>query len=206
MDVAILPLAVTMMAGPQEMTAVVLVTHRGAVRVSTAFLVGVTAAMLLGTTITYLLAGALGDLGDPSDEGSTGSAIQYALAALLLLLAIRTYRHREHVEPPKWLGGLLEASPRKAFTMGFLLIFVFPTDVATMLTVGVNLQHNDSSLLEAAPFWALTLLIAALPLLAYLLFRRRAEKAMPKVREWMATNAWLVNIFVLGLFIVLILS
>ena len=206
MDIAILPLAVTMMAGPQEMTAVILVTARDAVRLSTAFLIGVAAAMLLGTTITYLLAGAVGDLGNPDDNGSAGRIIQYALAAVLLFLAIRTYGNREHVEPPKWLGGLLEATPRKALTMGFLLIFVFPTDVATMLTVGVNLQQNDASLLDAWPFWALTFLIAALPFLTFLLFRRRAEQAMPRVRDWLATNAWLVNIFVLGLFIVMLLS
>ena len=97
MDIAILPLAVTMMAGPQEMTAVILVTARDAVRLSTAFLIGVAAAMLLGTTITYLLAGAVGDLGNPDDNGSAGRIIQYALAAVLLFLAIRTYGNREHV-------------------------------------------------------------------------------------------------------------
>jgi hypothetical protein len=29
---------------------------------------------------------------------------------------------------------------------------------------------------------------------------------MPKVRDWLGDNSWLVNIFVLGLFIVMILS
>jgi hypothetical protein len=205
MDIPILPLAVTMMAGPQEMTAIIFVTHPRVVRVSVAFLVGATAAMLLGTTIFYLLADTI-DLGSSSDKGSTGHVIQYVLVALLAALALRTYRNREHVEPPKWLGGLFEASALKALTMGFLLIFIFPTDVATMLTVGVHLQQNDHSLIEAAPFWGLTLLIAALPLLTYLLFRHRAERAMPRVRDWMTTNSWLVNIFVLGLFIFLILS
>ena len=40
-------------------------------------------------------------LGNSSDNGSTGRIIQYALVALLRALAIRTYRHREHVEPPR---------------------------------------------------------------------------------------------------------
>jgi hypothetical protein len=52
----------------------------------------------------------------------------------------------------------------------------------------------------------LTVLIAALPILAYLLFRRRAEAAMPKVRDWMNANSWLVNIIVFGIFIILILG
>jgi Sap, sulfolipid-1-addressing protein len=204
-DLPILPLAVTMVAGPQEMTAIVFVTHPTAVRVSVAFLAGAAVAVLLGTTIAYMLAGTI-DLGLPADKGSTGAIIQYVLVALLAVVALRTYRHRERVEPPKWLGGLLEASPRKALMMGFLLLLVFPTDLATLATVGVHFQHNRHALIDAAPFWGLTLLIAAIPLLTYLLFRRRAERLAPKVRDWMGTNSWLVNILVLGLFIVLILT
>lgn len=205
MNAQILPLAITMMAGPQIMTAIILVTHPSPVRVSLAFLIGVAVAATLGTTIYFLLAGTI-NLGDPSDKGSTGKTIQYVLVGLLLLLAIRTYRHRETAEPPKWMGGLLQASPRKALTMGFLLIFVMPTDIASMVTVAVNLEQNGDSLIAAVPFLALTLLIAALPLLGYLLFGRRAKQAMPKVRDWMTANSWLVNIIVLGIFIFLILG
>jgi Sap, sulfolipid-1-addressing protein len=50
----------------------------------------------------------------------------------------------------------------------------------------------------------LTVFLAALPFLAYLLFHRRALEAMPKVRDWMTTNSWLVNIIVCGIFIALI--
>jgi hypothetical protein len=205
MSTAILPLAVTMMAGPQEMTAIVFVTHPTPVKVSLAFLVGVTVAMVLGTTIYYLLAGTI-DLGDASSNGSSGTIIQLVLAVLLALLAVRTYRHRETIEPPKWLGRMMQASPRKALVMGFLLIFVMPTDIASMMTVAVNLQHGDGSLIDALPFWGLTLLIAALPILSYVLFGKRAKTAMPKVRDWMYANSWLVNIIVLGIFIVLILG
>jgi Sap, sulfolipid-1-addressing protein len=205
MNAEIIPLAITMMAGPQIMTAIILVTHPTPVRVSVAFLIGVAVAATLGTTIYFLVAGTI-DLGDPSDNRSTGKIIQYVLVGLLVALAIRTYLNRETAQPPKWLGGLLEASPMKALTMGLLLIFVMPTDIASMLTVGVNLQHNGDSLIAAVPFLALTVLIAALPLLAYLLFGRRAKEAMPKVRDWILTNSWLVNIIVLGIFMVLILS
>jgi hypothetical protein len=40
---------------------------------------------------------------------------------------------------------------------------------------------------------------------SYLLFYRRAVTAMPKLRDWMNTSAWLVNIIVCAIFIVLIL-
>jgi Sap, sulfolipid-1-addressing protein len=123
-----------------------------------------------------------------------------------VVLAIRTYLNRETAEPPKWLGGLLEASTARALGLGFVLIFVMPTDIVTMLTVGVHLQQRDAALIEALPFLALTLFIAALPLMMYLLFRRRAQEAMPKVREWMSSHGWLINIVVLGLFVYLILA
>jgi Sap, sulfolipid-1-addressing protein len=205
MSIAVLPLAVTMMAGPQEMTAILFVTHPTPVKVSLAFLVGVATAMVLETSIWYLVAGHL-DLGGASDNGSSGSIIQYVLAGLLALLALRTYRNRETVDPPKWLGRMLEASPAKALAVGFILIFLMPTDIVSMFTVAVNLQHNDESLAAALPFWGLTLLIAALPILFYLLFHARAQTAMPKVRDWMYANSWLVNIFVIAIFIVLILG
>jgi hypothetical protein len=41
--------------------------------------------------------------------------------------------------------------------------------------------------------------------LSYLLFRHRAQRAMPKVRDWMNANSWLVNIIVYIIFILLIL-
>src|SRR5215211_5725062 len=92
------------------------------------------------------------------------------------------------------------------FTTGLLLLSVVASDLMILITVGVNLVQNDASLLGAVPFVAATIFIAALPVLSYLLSRRRAERAMPKVRDWMNKNSWLVNIIVYVIFIVLILS
>ena len=58
------------------MTAILL-THPKPVPVSLAFLLGVAAAAVTGTTIYFLLAGRI-NLGDPSDGTSTGRLIQYA--------------------------------------------------------------------------------------------------------------------------------
>jgi hypothetical protein len=45
-----------------------------------------------------------------------------------------------------------------------------------------------------------------LPILTYLLFRNRAKTAMPKVRDWMYANSWLVNVIGIGIFIGLVLG
>jgi len=207
MSLAVIPLAITMNAGPQIMSAIIFVTAPKALKLSAYFLAGVVIAVTAGVTITYTLASVLGgsvSLGDPSDSGSLGNIIQYLFVGLLVVLSIKSYMRRETSEPPRWLGALQNAKPTTAFTTG-LLLSVFPSDLMILITVGVNLVQNDASLLGAVPFVAATIFIAALPVLSYLLFRRRAQQAMPKVRDWMNTNSWLVNIIVYVVFIVLIL-
>jgi hypothetical protein len=208
MSLAVIPLAITMNAGPQIMSAIIFVTANKPLKLSAYFITGVVIAVTAGVTITYTLATVLGNsvsLGDSSDSGSLGNIIQYLLVGLLIFLSIRSYVRRETSEPPRWLGALQNAGPRTAFTTGLLLLSVFPSDLVILVTVGVNLAQQNASLVGAVPFVAATILIAALPMLSYLLFRRRAERAMPKVRDWMNTNSWLVNIIVYVVFIVLIL-
>ena len=208
MSLSVIPLAITMNAGPQIMSALVFVTASKPLKLSAYFLTGVVIAVSVGVTITYTLATVLGNgvsLGDPSDSGSLGNIIQYVLVGLLVFLSIKSYLRRETSAPPRWLGALQNAGPRTAFTTGLLLLSVFPSDLVILVTVGINLAQQNASLLGAVPFVVATILIAALPVLSYLLFRRRAERAMPKVRDWMNTNSWLVNIIVYIVFILLIL-
>jgi hypothetical protein len=209
MSLAVIPLAITMNAGPQIMSAIIFVTAPKALKLSAYFLAGVVIAVTVGVTVTYTLATVLGNnisLGDSSSSGSLGNIIQYLLVGLLIFLSIKSYLGRETSEPPRWLGAMQNAKPRTAFMAGLLLLSVFPSDFVILVTVGVNLVQNNESLLGAAPFVAATILIAALPVLSYLLFHRRAVRAMPKVRDWMNTHSWLVNIIVYIIFILLILS
>jgi Sap, sulfolipid-1-addressing protein len=209
MSLSVIPLAITMNAGPQIMSALIFITANKPLRLSAYFLAGVVIAVTAGVTVTYTLATVLGNsvsLGDPSSSGSLGNIIQYLLLGLLVFLSIRSYVNRETSEPPRWLGAMQNAKPRTAFMAGLLLLSVFPSDFVVLVTVGINLVQQDASLLGALPFVVATILIAALPVLSYLLFHRRAVRVMPKVRDWMNANSWLVNIIVYVIFILLILS
>jgi Sap, sulfolipid-1-addressing protein len=208
MDLAILPLAITMMVGPQIMSAIIFLTTPKPLKTSGAFDLGVAIATTVGVLIALGIASLLGDgvsLGDSSDKGSTGSIIQYLLVGALAALAVKNYLGRETVEPPRWLGTLMSADPRQALKTGLLVILLMPSDIIIMLTVGVNLAQNNLGLVAALPFIGATVLIAAIPLLLYLLFQSRAQRLMPKVRDWMNSNSWLVNIIACVVFIVLIL-
>jgi hypothetical protein len=190
------------------MSAIIFVTTSKAVKISVSFIAAVAIAVTVGVLITRTLAALLGNivsLGDPSNAGSLGHIIQYLLVGLLVALAVKNYVNRETIEPPRWLGTLMTADWKTALKTGLLLILLFPSDIIVQLTVGVNLEHNDLGLVAALPFIAATTLIAALPLLVYLLFHSRAQRLMPQVREWMNTHSWLVNIIACAIFIVLIL-
>jgi small neutral amino acid transporter SnatA (MarC family) len=107
MNLAILPLAITMLAGPQIMSAIIFVTSTRPVRTSAAFITGVAIAATMGVLITNNVASLLDSnhsLGDSSDNGSTRHIVQYLLVGLLVALAVRNYVRRETVEPR---GGLV---------------------------------------------------------------------------------------------------
>lgn len=209
MELQVLPLAFTMMIGPGIMAAIIFVTSERAASVSPAFVAGVAISTTAFTALARGVADLLGsnaDLGSSGDAGSAGKIIQFALVALLIAAAVKAYLGRETAEPPKWMGTLQAADTKKGFVTGLALIPLMPSDIAIMLTVGVNLEHSGASFVEAVPFIALTTLVAALPFLVYLLFGDRARRAMPRVRDWMNTHSWLVNIIVYVVFVVLILA
>ncbi len=210
MGAQILPLAITMMAGPQIMSAIVLVTSPRAVRASIAFLVGVFVSLVAGVTIarglTALLGGALPAGADEHGPTSLGVIVQVLLVGLLVAASLKSYLGRKTAKPPAWLGTLMTATPNTALKTGALVILLMPSDIVIMLTVGVNLQHHHATLGAALPFMLATTLIAALPLLLYLVFHKRAVQVMPPVRDWMNTHSWLVNIILYAVFIGLVVS
>lgn len=209
MDLQILPLAVTMMAGPQIVAAVILVTTARPVRVSSAFLLGVAVATAVGVAVARGIFALLGNAvspGSPSDRGAAATIVQLVLVGLLVLVAVKNFVRRESVEPPKWLGSLMEAGPLRALRTGLLVILLMPSDIMVMLTVGASLEQHRAALAAALPFIGATVLIAALPLLLYLVSGSRARRAMPRLREWLNTHSWVVNVAACLLFIVLILT
>ena len=87
MSLAVIPLAITMNAGPQIMSALIFVTANKPLKLSAYFLGGVVIAVTVGVTVTYTLANLLGNsvsLGDSSNSGSLGNIIQYLLVGLLI--------------------------------------------------------------------------------------------------------------------------
>lgn len=196
----VLPLAIVMIAGPQILSAVFLATSDQWRRNSAAFVLG--AAVSISTVVVLGYVFVDGAVGQRASRGTLDTAI----VVLLLAAMAHTLLTRAESAPPTWMGTLTDASPGFSFRLGFLLLGVFPTDILTSVTVGSYLAARGSPVTDAAGFVALTLLLLALPSLAVLALGERAATALPRMREWMTTNSWVINEFVLAFFVVVLLT
>jgi threonine/homoserine/homoserine lactone efflux protein len=196
----VLPMAVVMSAGPQIVTATFLATSRNARRNSLAFLAGVAVATTIGVTVFFLLGdGIAGKQEDGKDW------LDWVIIGLLVILAIRVFLKRKESEPPKWMGRLERADPRFSARIGFLLYLLMPTDLISMATVGAYLARQGAPWWHSLGFVILTVLIAGLPFTVLLAMGRRAESVLPRIRDWMNANSWIINEAVLLFFLAMAL-
>jgi Sap, sulfolipid-1-addressing protein len=196
----ILPLCFVMIAGPQILSAIFLATSENWRRNSAAFVAGAALSItLIVTAAYYLIKGA-------SDQGASDDTLYVIVLVLLVAAAVHVYLARKTAEPPKWMGKLQTATPSFSFKLGFLLLGVFPTDILTSVAVGTYLSGQGDPWYHCLPFVGLTLLILGLPSLLLLVFRERGRAFLPKARDWMNTNSWVVNEVVIVFFIAITIS
>ena len=196
----LLPMAFVMIAGPQILSAILLATTERWRQNSAAYLFGAALSITLVVSLAFLLGiGA-------SNAGASHGAIYIVVLVLLAAAAVHTYTSRETSESPKWMGKLQAAKPRAAFMMGFLLLGFFPTDILTSVAVGSYLSNHGDPWWHYLPFLALTLLFLSLPSFLLLAMGERAERSLPKARDWMNDNSWVVNEVVIVFFMVITAS
>ena len=196
----ILPLAFVMVAGPQILSAIFLATSQNWRRNSAAFVFGAALSISMMVVVAYFVADGA------RSQGTSNDTLSIVVLVLLLAAMVNTYRTREESEPPKWMGKLEQASPRFSFRLGFLLLGFFPTDILTSVAVGSSLSAEGSPVTDSWGFVLVTLLFLALPSLTLLAFGARAEAFLPKARNWMNENSWVVNEVVLLFFVAITLN
>jgi hypothetical protein len=196
----LLPLAFVMIAGPQILSAVFLATSANWAKNSALYVFGASLSITLTVTAAYYL------LNGVSDEGASNDALYVAVLALLIVAAVHTFLGRKTAKPPKWMGTLQTASGKLSFKLGFLLLGIFPTDILTSVAVGTYLAAHGDPWIHALPFIGLTLLLVATPALMVVALGHRAQTILPKVRDWMNDNSWVVNEVVIGFFILITLN
>jgi hypothetical protein len=196
----LIPMAFVMIAGPQILSAIFLATSHEWQRNSLAFVTGATGSVLIVVTIAYLLGNGA------TDQGASNDSLYVVVLVLLVAAMLHTFLKRRESQPPKWMGKLEQATPRFSFRLGFLLLGFFPTDILTAFAVGSYLAGHGDPWWHCLPFVGLTVLLLSLPALLLVVFHRRAQAFLPKARDWMNTNSWIVNEIVLVFFVLITIN
>lgn len=199
-----LPMVCVMVAGPQIVSAIFLATTPRWAPDTLAYLGGAAISITLVVFVTYLVTRLVGAAAGPAHHSPVQNGIDIGVLVLLAVLAVRTFRKRGQSEPPRWMGKLENATGRLSFTLGFLLLGFFPSDLLTSIAVGAHLGGHASPWWHAAIFVALTLVLLAVPALLVLLLGRRAATVLPKVRDWMNSHSWVVSELVIAIFLAFI--
>ena len=190
-------MAFVMIAGPQILTAIFLATTENWRRNSAAYLAGAALSITVIVTIAYFVGSGA------RDAGASDDTLDIVVLVLLAAAAVYKFLTRKTAEPPKWMGKLQTADPKLSFKLGFLLLGVFPTDILTAWAVGTYLASHGDPWWHYLPFVLTTLLFIGLPAILLLVFGQRAQAFLPKARDWMNTNSWIVSEIVIALFIVI---
>ncbi|NNL15983.1 MAG: hypothetical protein HKO81_05010 [Flavobacteriaceae bacterium] len=202
-DIAILPLALTVMLGPQILVGMLLITRKDPIKSSLVYSLAILSTLILTTYLYYSLVKITG-----LHLASVGSRpmIKPFLIALFIFLIIRSILNRNKItEPPKWMKGVLSASLSKIFIIGLCLIAFMPTDVAVTFTVGSLLNSESIPFVSAWPFFGAVLLISFLPLTIYFSLGSNGSKYLEKINNWLNTHGFVINVVVLIFFIFLLL-
>lgn len=199
----VLPMAFVMVAGPQIVTAILLATGTRPRRDSMFFLVGAGVATFIGVTGSYVLTGVFKGHARLGGDARVERAIEMAIVALLVFLAWKVARERGRSHPPRWMAKLESATPLFSLRIGFLLFLLLPGDLISMFTVGAYLAHHGAPWWHGLVFVALTVVLAGLPLLLLLSLGKRAQALLPRARDWMTKNSWIVSEIVIGFFLLM---
>ena len=201
-DIAILPLALTVMLGPQILVGMLLITRPDAIKSSLIYISALLLTLIATTSIYYFLVQSI-DFQNFSVGGRP--ALKYILIALFIFLIIKSFVTRNKItEPPKWMTGLATSSYKKIALIALFLIAFMPTDIVIAFSVGNILNQNGSTLFGATPFFAAVLFIASIPLLLYFSLGAKASEKLAKVNSWLNTHGYVINIVVLLFFIYLL--
>jgi Sap, sulfolipid-1-addressing protein len=201
----ILPLAFVMIAGPQIISSFFFATSKEWGRTSLAYVAGAAISITTFVSIAYFVG--RGSKNAASEGSSTADTVlDWVILALIVALIAHVYATRRTSKPPKWMGKLQEASPRLALGLGLLLLGLFPTDILTSVAAGLHVARHDDPWWQCLPFVAVTLLLLGLPALTVAVLGSRAQNALPKIRDWMNQNSWVVSEIVLVFFAVITIN
>jgi len=164
----------------------------------TGFALGWLVGLALGTGLTVFLA----DIAESDSDSTNDDPATWALwtkiivGSLLLLLAARKWQRRptsgEEAALPNWMSAIDGFSVPKATGLGFLLSALSPKNllifVAAAVVIGNAGFSGRGEVIAAGLFVLIASSLVVLPVLNFLLARRRIAPVLVPVKSWLAAH------------------
>lgn len=194
---AILPQALGAAISPVPIIAIILMLFTAKARVNAPLF---TLGWILGLFVVAGIAYSVGDNATDSSDGSTSNwpfIVKIVLGVLMLFLAVRQWSSRPKPgdaaqPPPKWMSGIDQFSPVKAFGLGALLSGLNPKNLLLSVAAGTSVAQLGTS---AASGWIVILSYALIgtltiggPVVYFFVAGDKAEAKLNALKAWLGEN------------------
>jgi hypothetical protein len=212
---AILPQALGAAISPIPIIAVILMLFTAKARVNAPlFTLGWVLGLLVVVAIAYL-AGDSTDVSTDDDASNWAFILKVILGVLLILLATKQWRGRPKPgepppPPPKWMQGIDQFTPAKAFGLGALLGGPNPKNLLLSIAAGTTIAQLGAT---GADAWVALLVYALIgtlpvggPVAYYFVAGKKAEENLNELRAWLGANNATVMVVLFVIFGISLLS
>jgi hypothetical protein len=152
-------------------------------------------ALAVVSTVAYVIS-------NESDASTSSSALdtiswgKIVLGVIFLLLAVRQWRSRPapgaEPEMPKWMAGIDELAPGKAFGLGLLLDGVNPKNLILTFGAAAGVAQLGLSTTDAVVSLIVFIIVGSLtilgPVIYYLLGGEKAKAELDSMKSWLAVH------------------
>lgn len=131
------------------------------------------------------------------DGGSTaGGVLKIIVGVAFLLLAVKQWRSRpgpgEEPALPSWMSAIDDLSALKAFGLGLLLTVPNPKNLGLTIAAAATISQaglpTGQNVVVVIVFVVIASITILLPVLAFLLARKRAEPVLQELKVWLSSN------------------
>jgi threonine/homoserine/homoserine lactone efflux protein len=192
----VLTFAVGVAISPVPIIAVILMLFSQRAKVNgPAFMLGWVLALAVVSTVAYVISNE-SDASTSSSASDTISWGKIVLGVIFLLLAVRQWRSRPapgaEPEMPKWMAGIDELAPGKAFGLGLLLDGVNPKNLILTFGAAAGVAQLGLSTTDAVVSLIVFIIVGSLtilgPVIYYLLGGERAKAELDSMKSWLAVH------------------
>jgi len=192
----LLPLAVGIAVSPIPIIAVILMLFSPKALVNgVSFALGWVAGLILVAIVILALTSTV-DMGTSSEPNTWVSLLKLLIGLLLLFLAYRNWKQRpsadDEVEMPKWMAGIDNFTPMKAFGLAALLSGLNPKNlllnVSAMMVISLAELTGMALIVTLFIYLLLASITVIVPVVYYLVGGEKAQKTLDSWKTWLSAN------------------